>query len=371
MPPEQTESDRTPPGKKISRLDYGTTPPEKKISRERDRDALSAIITETITLAADENRRSRTRRLIMIQGEAGVGKTWFLDYLHAEMATQQPTCRLIKRYEASEFVAPFDNLYYRFLRLLKDCEQTLAITCLPDLPDPTTATVEQVAEWAGLLEMHLLALRNQPLVLFFDEMEWWVGVPEAQQAALTHLFRIVWAMLLRQAQLPVIITCAGRRIPPFKHPLLRLVQHDYTLRGFPAAQLISLVDPAKQSRLRPLIELYTEDNPWATQVLDELYERLAVFGTAEIDDVVLQEVFAAIVGDQLEQEPALKQTLYQLAKQKQTGFTANDPLLPEGDATLIKLMNTSFVEFNSSAKRYFVIPVLARWFKRSDQNDPQ
>ncbi|MCE7986131.1 MAG: ATP-binding protein [Caldilinea sp. CFX5] len=307
----------------------------------------------------------------MIQGEAGVGKTWFLDYLHAEMAARQPTCRLIKRYEASDFVAPFDNLYYRFLRLLKDCEQALAITCLPDLPDPTTATVEQVNEWSGLLEMRLLELRNQPLVLFFDEMEWWVGVPEAQQAALTHLFRTVWAMLLRQAQLPVIITCAGRRIPPFKHPSLRLVQYDYALRGFPAAQLITLVDPAKQSLLRPLIERYTEDNPWATQVLEQLYARLAAFGTAQISEPVLREVFEAIVGDQLDQNSALKETLYQLAKQKQTGFTANDPLLPEGDATLIKLMNSSFVEFNSNAKRYFVIPVLARWFKRSDQNDPQ
>lgn len=357
MPPERT--------------DYARTPSNKTISREADRDAISAIIAETIQLATDENRRSRARRLLMIQGEAGVGKTWFLDYVHAEMATQQPTCRSIKRYAAREFVAPFDNLYYRFLRLLKDCDQTLATACLPDLPDPSTATVEQVAEWTGLLEVRLTDLRNQPLLLFFDEMEWWVGVPEAQQPALTHLFRIVWAMLLRQAQLPIIITCAGRRIPPFKHPLLRLVLHNYTLRGFPADQLIFLVDPAKRLLLHPLIQLYTEDNPWATQVLDELYERIAAYGTSALAEPVLLEIFEAMVGNQLDQDVALKSTLYQLAQHRQMGFTANDPLLPEGDATLIKLMNTSFVEFNSTAKRYFVIPVLARWFKRSDQNDPQ
>lgn len=352
MPPERT--------------DYARTPSNKTISREADRDAISAIIAEAVQLATDENRRSRTRRLIMIQGEAGVGKTWFLDYLHAEMATQQSAYRLIKRHAAREFVAPFDNLYYRFLRLLKDCDQALATDCLPELPDPNTATVEQVAEWTGLLELHLTDLHNQPLLLFFDEMEWWVGVPEAQQPALTHLFRIVWAMLLRQAQLPIIITCAGRRIPPFKHPLLRLVLHNYALRGFPADQLIFLVDPAKRLLLHPLIQLYTEDNPWATQVLDELYERVAAYGTSALAEPVLLEIFEAMVGDQLNQDVALKSTLYQLAQHRQTGFTANDPLLPEGDATLIKLMNTSFVEFNSIAKRYFVIPVLARWFKRSD-----
>lgn len=49
--------------------------------------------------------------------------------------------------------------------------------------NPSTATVEQVAEWAGLLEVRLTNLRNQPLLLFFDEMEWWVGVPDAQQPA--------------------------------------------------------------------------------------------------------------------------------------------------------------------------------------------
>lgn len=82
------------------RTDYARTPSNKTISGEADRDAISAIITETVQLATDENRRSRTRRLIMIQGEAGVGKTWFLDYVHAEMATQQPAYRLIKRHAA-------------------------------------------------------------------------------------------------------------------------------------------------------------------------------------------------------------------------------------------------------------------------------
>ncbi|MEZ4731999.1 MAG: ATP-binding protein [Caldilineaceae bacterium] len=311
--------------------------------------------------------------MIMIQGEAGIGKTWFLDYLQDRIDKQQPSWRSINRYEAEAFVAPFDNLYYRFLRVLKDCDQKLVLDSLPALPtDPTTATIEQVAEWTSLLEMRLTEHHSQPLLLFFDEMEWWVGVSEEQQTTLTQLFRIVWAMLLRQAHLPIVIICAGRRIPPFKHPLLRLVLKNYTLNGFPPEALRLLIQPDKQATLLPLIQYYTENNPWSTQVLASFYELYAAaFDALTLPDPVLREIFEAVVGNQLDHELTLKETLYQLARQRQAGFTANDPLLPQGDATLIKLVNSSFVEFSTNAKRYFVIPVLTRWFKRSEHHDPQ
>ena len=353
------------------RTNYAGTPAAQTISRDTDGDALLAILINTIHLAADESRRSRAPRLLMIQGEAGIGKTWFLDYLQGRIAQQQPGWRLINRYEAEAFVAPFDNLYYRFLRVLKDCDQQLTLDSLPALPtDPTTATIEQVAEWTSLLEMRLTEHHSQPLLLFFDEMEWWVGVSEEQQTTLTQLFRIVWAMLLRQAHLPIVIICAGRRIPPFKHPLLRLVLHHYTLCGFPADALKALVQLDKQAALLPLIQSYTEDNPWSTQVLDSFYgSHAAAFATHTLPEPVLREIFETIIGDQLDQDSILKETLYQLARQKQDGFTARD--LPGGDLTLIKLVNSSFVEFNANAKRYFVIPVLTRWFKRSEHDDPQ
>ena len=194
-------------------------------------------------------------------------------------------------------------------------------------------------------------------------MEWWVGVPEAQQATLTQLFRIVWAMLLRQTQLPIIIICAGRRIPSFKHPLLRLVLHDFKLNGFPAADIVSLVQANKQAMLLPLINRYIEGNLRATQILNKLVTKYPnAFAGSSIPEFVLREIFDTIVGKQLENDLILKETLYQLAQQRQAGFTANDPLLPKGDASLIKLINTSFVEFDSSVKRYFVIAVLSRWF---------
>ncbi len=347
---------------------YKETPDEQKISREADVATLVASIEETIRLATDENRRSRTRRLFMIQGEAGIGKTWFLDFLQERIRDQQPTWRIVERYEAEAFVDPSDNLYYRFLHLLKDCDQAFLIDCLPALPhDPSTATIDEVAEWTGLLEMHLTQLHNQPLLLFFDEIEWWVGVPEEKQATLTQLFRIVWAMLLRQAQLPIVIFCAGRRIPPFKHPLLRLVLHNFKLSGFPAADLACLVQPANQAVLFPFIQRYTEGNPWATQILERLYWSYAAdFVASSLPEPLLYEIFTTIVDEQVNRDEELKKTLYQLAQQAHAGFTANDPLLPQGDSTLIKLINTSFVEFDNGTKRYFVISVLARWFKRSE-----
>lgn len=353
------------------RTRYAETPASQRISRKADGDAVIAVLEETIRLAADEQRRSRTRRLLMLQGEAGIGKTWFLDYLHERIADHQSSWRLINRYEVREFAPPVDNLYYRFLRLLKGCDQALSIACLPDLPDPTAATLEQVAEWTGLLEIHLTERHSQPLLLFFDEMEWWVGIPETEQATLSQLFRIVWAMLLRQAQLPIVFICAGRRIPQLKHPLLRLVQHNFSLQGFPAEQLVSLVQSEKQVLLLPLIKRYTEDNPWATQILMVMHTLHSIaFAAPVLSDTILQEIFEAIVDQQVNEDMDLLVTLYQLAQHRPAGFTANDPLLPQGDATLIKLMNSSFVEFHSGSKRYFVVPVLARWFKRSDHHDP-
>jgi hypothetical protein len=354
------------------RIRYAETSADRKLSREADGDAITKVVDETIQLASDEDRRSRTSRLIMIQGEAGIGKTWFLDYLHEQIAAHQSTKRVVKRFDAESFAPPSPALHYRFLSLLKECDDALSLGSLPPLPDPDGTTIELVAEWTGLLETRLAQISNRPLVFLFDEMEWWANVDEAEQATLTHLLRIVWAMLLRQAQLPVIIICAGRRIPPFKHPLLRLVSYSYPLKGFKADKLAKLVESTRYEALLPLIIQYTEDNPWATQILN------IVLGASpdgvippSIPEEKYREIFDALVGDQLDQDLVLKNDLYQLAQQRQEGFTANDPLLSQGDTTLKKLVNTSFVEFDSRTKRYFVIPVLARWFKRSKSNDPQ
>jgi hypothetical protein len=347
----------------MHRIAYADTPAEQRLSRQADGDEIIAILAETIRLAADESRRSRTRRL-MIQGEAGIGKTWFLDYLQERIATEQPIWRLLDTYQAEAFVAPQANPYYRFLLVLKDCDDKLGIACLPELPDPATATVERVAEWAGLLEERLTRLRDQPLLIFFDELEWWVGLLPAQQETLVQFFRIVWSMLLRQAQLPIIIICASRRSPALKHPLLRLVLHPFPLKGFSADELEKLVSSSCKAELLPLIKRYTEDNPWATQLLSETFvENADEYYAPTLPTLVPHKIFHAIIGDRLDQDPDLKEPLYQLARQRHVGFTANDALLPQGDSTLIKLMNTSFIEYNSETKRYYVVPVLARWFK--------
>ncbi|HRB29737.1 MAG TPA: effector-associated domain EAD1-containing protein, partial [Nitrosomonas sp.] len=153
-------------------------------------------------------------------------------------------------------------------------------------------------------------------------------------------------------------------------PLLRLVQHPYELKGFSADQLQKLVPEDQQATLLPFIERYTEDSPWATQLLQEiLAANRDLVNQQVIPEIILRQLFDMIIGDRLDRDPELKEVLFAVASQRQDGFTAKDELLPQGDTTLIKLMNSSFIDFNQQTKRYFVVSVLARFFHPRNISD--
>ncbi|HRB29738.1 MAG TPA: ATP-binding protein, partial [Nitrosomonas sp.] len=179
-----------------TRVSYYDSLYSQRINRQTDGDAIMAVLLETVQLASNEDRRSRSRKLITILGEAGIGKTWFFDYLQERIINEQQSWRIHKTYQAEDVVRTSINPYFLFLELLKACDRALGIGCLPDLPDSGNVTVETVAEWTATLEERLIHLKNKPLLLFFDELEWWVGLKDESETVLTHFFRIVWSMLL-------------------------------------------------------------------------------------------------------------------------------------------------------------------------------
>jgi len=337
---------------------YHETPPESRLSREREAQEVLALLEKTVTDAQDETLRSRTKRLFLIQGDAGIGKTWFMGYLREVIKARYPDWFLVpETYNAEYFIG--NTPYHNFLAVLQSCDRALSIQCLDELPDPVQATIEQVSEWAAQLEENLNKRQTSPLVLFFDELEWWVG--ESNKEVVYQLYRVVWQMLLRQTQLPCLIISAARRPPALYNPLLRLALTTYRLSGFSPAQLEKLVQHSPVVQLRPFIERNAQGNPWITQLLDgALSPQPATFDEPQ-KAAIRKRIFGEVVGERLSTD--LKTVLHNLAKQRPGGFQPEDELLPEGHITLNRLIDASFVDFNEEIRRYVVASMLVRLVK--------
>lgn len=340
------------------RNDYHEIPQERRLSREHDAQEVLALLEKTVIDAQDESIRSRTKRLFLIQGDAGIGKTWFIGYLRDVIKAKYPHWFLIpETYNAEYFIG--NTPYHNFLAVLQSCDRALHIQCLDKLPDPAKATLEQVSEWAAQLEENLNKRQKIPLVLFFDELEWWVG--ESHKEVIYQLYRVVWQMLLRQTQLPCLIISAARRSPAFYNPLLRLALTTYRLSGFSPEQLEKLVQHSPIDQLRPFIERNAQGNPWITQMLDEMLSPQPTAFDEPQKEAIRKLIFGEVVGDRL--TPELKTVLYNLIKQRPAGFQPEDGLLPEGHTTLNRLINASFVDFNEETRKYVVTSVLIGLFK--------
>lgn len=347
----------------VIRKNYSSTPPERRLSREREAQEMLAALEKTVATTNDQENRNRTKRLFLIQGDAGIGKSWFMAYLQETIQARQPKWIVgANIYAAEHFVTPSSN--YHALTVLQDCANVLKLGTLGALPVANEATIEQVLAWAGKLEEDLNKLQSGPLLLFFDDLECWVGVGGSQRNSLNFFLRVVWQMLLRKAHLPCMIICAARRPPPFSNPLLRLSLTSYELEGFPADQLERLVEYSDAAQLRPFIELNARGNPWTTQLLDaELSPQPEQVHQKARRERIRERIFRRIVDDRL--DDSLAPVLYKLAKHRPDGFQPEDPLLPEGHTTLTKLIDASFVDFDLRTRRYSIAPVLAALFKES------
>ena len=103
-------------------------------------------------------------------------------------------------------------------------------------------------------------------------------------------------------------------------------------------------------------------NPWVAELLNEVYTKSpALVADPVAKEQVRRWLFEQVVEDRL--EPTLRQTLYNLAMLRGEGFYSEDELLTEGDATIYRLIRTSFIEFDPDSRRYHVAPVLSSLFK--------
>ncbi|MFN8495452.1 MAG: ATP-binding protein [Caldilineaceae bacterium] len=346
------------------RNSYHETPQERRLSREDDIQQVLTLLEKAVIDAQDETIRSRTKRLVLIQGDAGIGKTWFMGRLREAIKTQYPHWFLapetLQPFKAEDFIGA--TPYPSFLTVLQSCDRALNIQCLYALAVPVQGTLEQVSEWAAQLEDNLNKRQMTPLVLFFDDLERWIG--EAQKEVVYRFYRVVWQMLLRQTQLPCLIIGAARRAPPFYNPSLRLALTTYRLSGFSAEQLEKLVQHSPVAQLRPFIQHNAQGNPWVTQLLDGALSPQPNVLDAQQKEEIRKQIFEKVVSNGL--EPDLKAVLYQLIKQRPNGFQPEDKLLPEGHTTLNRLIDASFVDFNEATRHYVVTSVLVELFKEEN-----
>lgn len=333
------------------RRHYTETPLEQTLSRQNEIGQMADLLAESVT-----NPHSDTKRLIFVEGDAGIGKSWFLYAFLQQVKEKEVEWRVLEPFEARQFVA--QNPYAEFIKLMNEC----AGRPLVEINQAQVVTQEDVIRCAEMLHLELVTRTEEPLLLVFDELEWWVDIDSQQREYLNTLFRIVWRVLLRQYTMPCIIICAGRRAPEFKDVLLKRTLHTMSLAGFTSDELHKLVLPQVLNIPQAVVEIRAAGNPWIIQLLHEVHLNTpdALADSAK-KEKTLRWLFEQVVEDRF--DPVLRQTLYSLARFRPDGFYPEDELLPEGDATIYKLVRTSFIEFDTDSRRYRVAPVLSSLLK--------
>lgn len=340
-----------PPGLdgKLNRNPFGSTPIQ--LIRHPDLEKISSALEDTRI-----RRSSECKRLIFIEGDAGIGKSWFLGYVREHILNNHPQWQVLGPYDAEPFLN--QSPYEQFVRFMNDC----AGRPLRPIVQGQKFVEQDVLSHAEALEIELKNRKNEPLAIIFDELEWWVSVNEAQREALNKLFRIVWRVLLRQYSMPCIVICAGRRQPEFRDVLLKRTLYTFPLQGFPDNELEKLIDPMHSSQTRTAILHHANSNPWVTQLLNYVFGvNPACFNDPNTRIETLRWVFDRVVGNQLPKE--LRDLLYSLAQLRTHGFYEDDELLNGDILAPLKLTPTSFLDYDVENRIYRVAPVLISLFR--------
>jgi hypothetical protein len=345
---------------KVSRRSCLDTPVEQQLDRQPELEKIVDLLDK-----AAANPHSDTKRLIFIEGEAGIGKSWLLCSILEHLQKHQPEWRIASpdsarkvAFDARNFVGP--DAYAHCIRLMNECAgQTLL-----DVTEGQPVTQENVMRCANNLHIALMNITNEPLLLLFDDLEWWMDIDGRQREFLDTLFRTVWRVLLRLHPIPCVIICAGRRAPQFRDVLLKRILHTVKIEGFAANELSKLLLPATPPVLQDLVKAKAAGNPWVAQLLQAIHtHRADALTSPAYREGTLRWLFQQVVEKRF--DPALQETLYRLVQKHPNGFEVDDELLPEGDTTIYKLVRTSFVEFDTESRRYQIANVLTNLFKEA------
>lgn len=346
-----------PDASSLSRKALG--PSREELSRAAETQDVLDHMEQCVEEVNSSERRSRTKRILLIVGEAGTGKTWFLNHLRQEIEAKHswnllPLLDSIPPpgYDAAEFARSVPDNYSTACNFFQDIAQQMSTGVDP--PSGGWSERIKMAEWSGALERAFKnASRKNPLILFFDDLERWIGADQVRE-----FLNAGWKMLARQSHLPCIFIAACRKAPSLGSPMLTLLTREVSLGGFPTEELTQLVAPARREALRPSIQILAQNNPLIARLLDAAATKREAPLTLSVE--TRRELFDAVVGGEIGGKQ--REVLYRLAHTEPEGFTPEHTALLEADfpQALQSLLQTSLVYFDLVKRRYHVTAVLTR-----------
>jgi len=237
------------------------------VGRDREREVLTNLFAAT--------RRGRGR-LVLISGEAGIGKTALIEALTAE-ATAQSVPFAIGRCHDLTDTPPYGPWH----ELFQHAAQSAGFPPLPAAfayPEGVGSVASQATLFAALREVLIAATERQPIVFMLDDLHW-------GDAASLDLLRFL-APLASHLPLLLIVAFRGDELPPdhpLAHSLPALVREAQPIRlplgRLARTDIAALVRArytlaiASEERLVTLLAERAEGNPFfTTEILHTLEE---------------------------------------------------------------------------------------------------
>jgi len=313
---------------------------------------------------AIDGRPFGRKPFVVLQGAPGSGKSWLLAQIRQTLQANGVRCAEIV--QASTLLDTPEAVLIDLLRWCLD-DPTALVT-------GTTSAAEIVQELSNRLNHRLQQADKQPLALFFEDLDYWVGLSDKY---LQRIYQQLWWVLLRHTQLPGLVICTSRESLPAarfspgmkrKQQLIALQplgpgEIDHLTTGIlqePASPLNDLASVDAREELQRLVKRYACGHPL---IPDWLVWKLSVEPEAFQDHKrgrSLRELADEIIGDRL--DSAHVDTLIRLVRERPQGFADDDPILEAGGPALVRLfIQVGLVK--SVSGTYQVLPPLACLYK--------
>jgi hypothetical protein len=202
-------------------------------------------------------RSTDSKRLILIQANAGVGKSWMLDMLRERLLSRRDKpVRCTDIWDVASLIAQKDEGFASLHQLCNQCELSS-----PALPSESPRIETRVI---ALTEAYAMTGAGQSLVVFLDNLEALRGQMTPPTLHYKNLRNLFMLRLLTCVRAPVIFVCAVRNAPGqaiafLNHPALRQTIHNVPLSEFTEPQIeveYGLTDP----ELRTFVWQMSEGN---------------------------------------------------------------------------------------------------------------
>ncbi len=333
------------------------------IVRQEIKDEILGLIDRAIS-----DKRNDTKRLILVQGNTGTGKTWLLEEISADLRVKYGAgIKVTERYRMAELADQLDATYGKLRDLCQACFPRGVIPKIPDArnQDSVLQLIQQLLTAYDANQAASSGQKLTPLIVVLDDME----VLTAQQQPSTSHFRAIRnAFLLRLialAEVPIIFLCAARM--PSENSLNYLSYHqlrETTHQVFLKATLEDLIDKLnKPEEQQKFIREKSAGNPLLAQFFSTpgVFEAFYSDGSSHPNrqDVLRQAIDICL--EECNLDPNLKDvaTLSKFAK-------TNSPFRPEtpfpDDSSHFParpLITSGLARFDSASGDYSIVGPLS------------